>query len=142
MPFSSMSSRMSDRSIRYPSFRPDREQRVILCRCRKRMKCSTPRVRCYRISSFLWAVVWRRRSFLTTSRQGHLRISRRRQPKIWSPSMVSPQKSDRSTTIMMRMKFLSAGTWHIPEAMVSRLHRPLMAKSSASFRNVMPRQLN
>ena len=144
MPFSSMSSRMSDRSIRYPSFRPDREQRVILCRCRKRMKCSTPRVRCYRISSFLWAVVWRRRSFLTTSRQGHLRISRRRprQPRIWSPSMVSPQKSDRSTTIMMRMKFLSAGTWHIPEAMVSRLHRPLMAKSSASFRNVMPRQLN
>jgi cell division protease FtsH len=144
MPFSSMSSRMSDRSIRYPSFRPDREQRVILCRCRKRMKCSTPRVRCYRISSFLWAVVWRRRSFLTTSRQGHLRISRRRprQPRIWSPSMVSPQKSDRSTTIMMRMKFLSAGTWHIPEAMVSRLHRPLMAKSSASFRNVMPRQLD
>ena len=65
-----------------------------------------------------------------------------RQPRIWSPSMVSPQKSDRSTTIMMRMKFLSAGTWHIPEAMVSRLHRPLMAKSSASFRNVMPRQLN
>ena len=110
----------------------------------ERMKCSTPRVRCYRISSFLWAVVWRRRSFLTTSRQGHLRISRRRprQPRIWSPSMVSPQKSDRSTTIMMRMKFLSAGTWHIPEAMVSRLHRPLMAKSSASFRNVMPRQLD
>ena len=90
MRFYSTYYRMWDLSIRYRSFRPEAVQQDIRCLCRKRMRCSTRRARCYRISSYHLADVWRKNWYLMILQPGHHRISNRRHrwQKPWLPNTV------------------------------------------------------
>lgn len=56
----------------------------------ERMRCSTRRARCYRISSYHLADVWRKNWYLMILQPGHHRISNRRHrwQKPWLPNTV------------------------------------------------------
>ncbi len=62
--------RMWDLYTRFRSSRQEQAQQVTPCRCRRRMRCSTPRARCFRISWYPWRTC-RGGTFLTISQQVH-----------------------------------------------------------------------
>ena len=86
MPFCSMCSRRWDQSTLSLLSRQDREQQATQCRCRRKMRSSTPEAACLKRSQWISEGELPRRSGSAILRQAHPRISSRlrRWPKRWS----------------------------------------------------------